>query len=719
MNHAVYILLVAIVASIQCKTQPALAWSKAGVNSAQSFVYNDPLKSVYYYDGWITVVDATNGTVVSSVNVADVVQQDKAVIRISGENIEFVQGKSKKVVNIARGTLVSVDTILENAILYGVSSNFRYGLFRLEGEPDFTLKVLNYSDTSDTYELRLTKNVKGALVVDDGSICIMDVDSIYLFRRNQVAKAISYSRTQSSSLTLVGLTNAAVVLIEDFGRTKNYKVLIRHYDFDKKSIVDSLVITYPSNFYPSIRAVNDSTIIVKQDFSAVSVVMHSPLRIVRTITLPRPNGDQLNLDASSGYIVSHDAVNSRSVVSIESGNEIHRSRSLVRLVAIEQFLPGTVSAIDEGGYRTICRLGTADMYRTDHERTGSESRSFKQFSIDTFVVGSKENLDVFNDTGITPTARYWRYYYQGHLYNEETYDFVPIHHYPLFGTVLVGFVNLLGSPYGVGSHYSMTLGLIPTKSDASVELRSGMAFNPIIAGNRIEFSSATEDGTRVAFSIGSSTHIIAIDRARKRVEALRSFPWSRTNPLFVDSLYVAMTGTTGLLLAHIYFDWLDKRVILNKRATPLALWNSDSILVYFDDGTVALISLSSHERVWSVQIPSQIVDVVIASDRTWIALLLKSGTLQLYAFPNATSVQNESETKQHEFTMNPNPAFNYISIGGVSADGTPVSIYDLNGGLMYSSSVYPDTQIDIRDFVSGTYFVVIENRHTDSFTINR
>lgn len=713
---AAYILLLAVITSIQCKTQPALAWSKAGVNSAKSFVYNDPLKSVYYYDDWITVVDAISGTVVSSVNVADVVTQKTSWIRISGDNLEFIYGQSKRVVDIARGTLVAVDTVFENVTLYSVSSNFRYGLFRLEDAPNFTFKVHNYSDTTDAYEVRLSNNVLEKLVTDDGSICVTDLDSIYLIKRLQGILTMPYLRSKGRLSILSRVEDAKVITYEDLGLTGRYSVILRMYDLSRKSIIDSLVINYPSKFWPSVRKINDSTIIVKRDSSTVYAIMHSPLRIVRTITLPKPNVKQLNIDAASGYIVSHDGVNSRSVVSIESGNEIHRSSPLTKLAAIEQFLPGTVSAIDEDGYRTICQISTADMYRTDHERTESAPRTFRQFTLDTFAVGTPKNINIYNIVDKTPISRGRRYYYDYYHGIEETHHFVPLHHYAESGTVLVGFVYESGYLVSI---YEICLDLLPTRSDTAIELRRGMVIDSALTGWPIKYSSATQDGKLVALSDGSKTHIVAIDRVRNRVKVIRSFIWSRTNPLFVDSLYVAMTGTTGVYLAHVYFDWLDKRIVLGTRTTPLALWNNDSILVYMDNGSMALVSLNTQAIVWSVKVPNEIADVVIASDRTWIAVLLMNGTRQLFVFPNATSVQNESGMEQQEFSVNPNPAFNYISISGVPADGSLVSVYDVNGRLLYSSRIYPDTQIDISDFLAGTYFVVIEYRHTMSFTINR
>lgn len=68
-------------------------------------------------------------------------------------------------------------------------------------------------------------------------------------------------------------------------------------------------------------------------------------------------------------------------------------------------------------------------------------------------------------------------------------------------------------------------------------------------------------------------------------------------------------------------------------------------------------------------------------------------------------------TESVTLTAYPNPTDNsfYLEINGAEQKERLVSVYHLNGRVLYKNTVFDNVQIDVSDWAAGMYIVRVEN----------
>ncbi|MDA7803990.1 CotH kinase family protein [Crocinitomix sp.] len=85
-----------------------------------------------------------------------------------------------------------------------------------------------------------------------------------------------------------------------------------------------------------------------------------------------------------------------------------------------------------------------------------------------------------------------------------------------------------------------------------------------------------------------------------------------------------------------------------------------------------------------------------------------------------TSLSIEDEIEVAEMTLYPNPASDYITITNSSAQSQAFQVYDLQGKLIFESQISGQYQLDLQDFNSGFYLVVLPaTGQVNKFVVNK
>jgi len=546
-------------------------------------------------------------------------------------------------------------------------------------------------------------------ISNDGSVVAEWKDTLaYIYNNGQSEIIIDAEGLYFSEGVIPTLGRFVSAKTEDFGGNK--RIRLSTIDFAKGKVVDSLFIEdtllgsvhYMSDYH----LLEDGTILIWDNSRRVHHVGFQPLTLKNTIEIPQRYYTNLEVGANSEwmYIIGPGFCWAR--MSLETGEVYRRSALMRNFVGIEVGFPTTYSAMDHIGYKynVDLKTGIAEIINTDpYVHSVNE---YIVFSSDTFAIGGSNSMEVRNSATHQSLSRASGYDHNFGLGWSETRNLTPLHHYPNAGTMLF----CMDHEEGVSAvyHNYLDLGFLPTVSDTVRVLKYASSILEYDSPNGVESFSTDSAGGYLTFAVYGRTYFIKVFPQRKSFEVLRFIPNARRSVFLKDGSSVILSGTTGLRKTDPYFDLYDHLTLTYKYTEPLAEWDPHRIVSWMDDNTMSLINIQTDEVEWSTPVPDQIDDIVLDPSRKWIAVLLKNGIRQLYAYKNATSITDTSPLPQRSIRIVPNPAHDIIRIEHAEGASSIVIVNAIGEVIKAESTLSWDGIVYVTDIPAGAYYAVLE-----------